>query len=254
MIGDLPTPLPPTLPPSPPASRAASPAVGFKRKSNSVSDSDAVKRPRTSSISERPHQYHLHLPPPPSQQSSHQTHYQSQPPSQTPSLSRPASTPLASRTEPCEDGEVREEPAVSVPAARGATLDVPIRRPKKGKVSLRHLDVLHDKYHNAGRMLKYSGDARFWSTYPPSHREYRPLQDPPPLTSPYHKHGGLIARLELIDALVCFTYSIWSRDFGRRICLKDTWKTIEGFLAWCKHKWQSDEGITDAEKAFLGLM
>lgn len=131
---------------------------------------------------------------------------------------------------------------------------MPIRRPRKGKPSLRHFDNLHDKYHSAGRMLKYSGDARFWSTYSATHREYRPLPDPPPPGSSYHKHGGLIARLELVDALVCFTYSIWNRDYSRRSCNSDTWGTIEAFLGWCKQKWQAEEGISDAEKAFLGLI
>jgi hypothetical protein len=114
--------------------------------------------------------------------------------------------------------------------------------------------MLHDKYHSAGRMLKYSGDARFWSTYPTSHKEYRPLPDPPLPGSPYHKHGGLVARLELVDALVCFTYSLWSRDYSRNSCNNETWSTIEAFLGWCRDKWQAEEGTNDAEKAFLGLM
>ncbi|KAJ6625509.1 hypothetical protein B0H10DRAFT_1630489, partial [Mycena sp. CBHHK59/15] len=131
---------------------------------------------------------------------------------------------------------------------------VPVRRPKAGKISYRQCETLHVKYHNAGRMLKYSGDARFWSTYPPSHKEYRALADPPPPNSSYYKHGGLIARLELVDALVCFTYAIWNRDYCRRACNRDTWYTIEAFLVWCKQKWQAEEGINDAEKAFLGLI
>lgn len=142
----------------------------------------------------------------------------------------------------------------SIPAPLQPNIDVPIRRPKRGKLGIRHYDALHDIYHNQGRMLKYSGDARFWSTYPPTHREYRPLADPPPPNSPYHKHGGLIARLELIDALVCFTYSIWNRDYGRRSCNKETWATIEAFLGWCKAKWTAEESINDAERAFIGLM
>ena len=60
--------------------------------------------------------------------------------------------------------------------------------------------------------------------------------------------------MELVDALVCFTYSIWNRDYARRSCNKDTWKTIEAFLVWCKQKWTTEEGISDAERAFLGLM
>jgi hypothetical protein len=171
------------------------------------------------------------------------------------------------RNEPSEDGEVREEPVVAsssrLPPAPPPpttspvaipTTTVPIRRPKRGKPTHRYFDGLHDKYHNHGRMLKYSGDARFWSTYPSSHREYRPLLDPPPPNSSYHIHGGLIARLELVDALVCFTYSIWNKDYSRRSCNRDTWGTIEAFLGWCKQKWQAEEGMIDAEKAFIGLM
>jgi len=131
---------------------------------------------------------------------------------------------------------------------------VPIRRPKRGKTDYRHHDTLHDKYHDAGRKLKYSGDARFWSTYPTTHKEYRPLPEPPPPNSPYHKHGGLIARLELVDALVCFTYAIWNKDYGRKNCYRTTWGTIDAFLFWCKQKWLAEECILDAEKAFIGLM
>jgi hypothetical protein len=114
---------------------------------------------------------------------------------------------------------------------------------------------MHDIYHKYGRMLKYSGDARFWSTYPATHKEYRPLANPPPPNSPYHKHGGLIARLELVDALVCFTYSLWSKDFSRKSCFRETWATIEAFLGWCKNKWIAElDTIGDREKALLGLM
>lgn len=117
-----------------------------------------------------------------------------------------------------------------------------------------HLDAMHDSYYAAGRKLKYSGDARFWSTYPPTHRDYRSIVDPPQPGSLYHQHGGLIARLELMDALVCFTYSLWCRDYSRRICTTETWTTIESFLRWCKQKWQAEEGVSDPERAFLGVM
>jgi hypothetical protein len=62
--------------------------------------------------------------------------------------------------------------------------------------------------------------------------------------------------LELLDALVCFTYSIWNRDYGRRFCNRETWATIEAFLLWCKQKWKDEEkgGSSDAEKAFLSLI
>ncbi|KAF8893987.1 hypothetical protein BD779DRAFT_1669497 [Infundibulicybe gibba] len=244
ILGNIPPPLPPTLPPSPPASRASSPTPSYKRKSDSQSDRDHSKRPRTNSFS-RPFHHQQHQPPPPTQH-----------------LRMPTSAPAFNpRNEPCEDGEVREEPVASSSSllpppevAIASSSRVPIRRPKRGKPTLRHYDSLHDKYHNAGRMLKYSGDARFWSTYPASHKEYRPLADPPPVGSPYHIHGGLIARLELLDALVCFTYSIWNKDYSRRICNKDTWSTVDAFLIWCKQKWQTEDGINESEKAFLGLI
>ncbi|KAF9565530.1 hypothetical protein CPC08DRAFT_759449 [Agrocybe pediades] len=251
LIGDLGAPLPPTLPPSPPASRAASPAAGFKRKLDSSSDPDAVKRPRTTAPQERS-QSRRHPPQPTPQ-------HEQPPPPLPPSLPIRHSAPapqLASRSEPCEDGEVREEPAVAPQIPLGCTTDVPvpIRRPKKGKLPPAYFDALHDKYHKAGRVLKYSGDARWWSTYPPAHREYRPIPNPPPTNSLYHKHGGLIARLELLDALICFTYSIWTKEYIRRHCNTETWSTIEAFLGWCKTKWQTEEGTSDTEKAFLGLI
>ncbi|KAF8161213.1 hypothetical protein B0H34DRAFT_371050 [Crassisporium funariophilum] len=257
ILADLAAPLPPTLPHSPPPSRPASPAPGFKRKFDSSADPDAVKRPRTTQPATGYHhqQQSQQMPP----QQSHQSHYQPQPPVEAPSIPsrKPVPTPhLTSRAEPCEDGEVREEPCPTVSVVSVLpTMDIPIRRPKRGKTGLRHHDALHDKYHNAGRLLKYSGDARFWSTYPSSHKEYRPLLDPPHPSSPYHKHGGLMSRLELLDALICFTYSIWNRDVVRRSCNKETWHTIEAFLGWTKQKWKDeDSGTTDAEKAFLGLI
>lgn len=258
--------LPPTLPPSPPASRATSPARSQnKRKSEPSSDQEHAKRPRTASFSDRPQ--HITHPQPPTHYR-HQPQHQHQPhppPAPLPPihLRLPSSVPIHNpKSDPCEDGEVREESAVAS-SSRGsaATASVlfppsltPIRRPKRGKLPPNHHDLLHDKYHAAGRKLKYSGDSRFWSTYSSSHKEYRPLADPPPPGSLYHKHGGLIARLELVDALVCFTYALWNRDYSRKDCNNATWGTIEAFLAWCKQKWTAEEGINDAEKAFVGLM
>lgn len=265
ILNSVEAPLPPNLPPSPPASRSTSPAPGYKRKSDSSSSdpdsssssSSSSKRPRTSVSLDRRYptsqqQHPHHAPQPPH---SHQT--PNAPSLQPASASNPpfAST---SRQEP-EEGEVREEGAApvqapSISALPKPTVEVPIRRPKRGKLSARHFEALHDVYHNQGRALKWSGDARFWSTFPPTHREYKPLADPPPPSSPYHKHGGLIARLELVDALICFTYSIWNKEYHRRVCNKDSWITMEAFLNWCKHKWVAEEGINDTERAFLGLM
>ncbi|KAH7924631.1 hypothetical protein BV22DRAFT_496468 [Leucogyrophana mollusca] len=246
ILGPLTAPLPPDLPPSPPSSRSNSPAPSpAKRKLDSIQEPDSAKRPRTTSqpdksSSQHHHHHHYHHPPPPA-------------------LHRVTNSAPAFniRSEPSEDGELREDIAAlpnRPPQAAVLATTVPVRRPRRGRPSHAVFDDIHDKYHQYGRKLKYSGDARFWSTYPASHKEYRPLANPPPPNSPYHKYGGLIARLELVDALVCFTYSIWSKDYSRKACFRETWTTIQAFLGWCKNKWMAEDTIGDREKALLGLI
>jgi hypothetical protein len=164
------------------------------------------------------------------------------------------------RSEP-EEGELRDDPSPPVSSSRLPPLpasplhSLPIQRPRK---NLQRGDPifneLHDRYHNYGRMLKYSGDARHWSTFSPQHKEYRPLPNPPPPNSPYHKHGALIARLELLDALICFTYSIWTTDYSKDACITGSWQTEDAFLNWTKNKWTAENASGEREKAFLGLM
>lgn len=250
ILGPLAAPLPPDLPPSPPVSRSNSPtATAVKRKHDATQEHDVVKRSRTNGLPEKPssHHHHYYHPPPPPP-----------PPPSQPLRSSNAVPSFNLRAEPSEDGEVREDttaltPRGPAPAVLSTT--VPVRRPRRGRPAPASFDEMHDIYHKYGRMLKYSGDARFWSTYPATHKEYRPLANPPAPNSPYHKHGGLIARLELVDALVCFTYSLWSKDFSRKSCFRETWATIEAFLGWCKNKWIAElDTIGDREKALLGLI
>lgn len=242
ILGPLSAPPAPELPPSPPVSRSSSPAPGTKRKAP-VNDSDHNKRPRIGGVVDRSSH---HQRPAPMPLASHQSR-----------TSTPA-TQFNSRSEPAEDGEVREEastpPSRLLPSAAVLATSVPIRRPRRERPGHSHFDELHRKYYEIGRAFKFSGDARFWSTYPANHKEYRPLPNPPPANSAYHKYGGLIARLELVDALVCFTYSIWSKEYGRRACIPETWQTAQAFLSWCKAKWDTQDTIGDREIAFLGLM
>jgi hypothetical protein len=160
--------------------------------------------------------------------------------------------------EPSEEGELQEDIAplhnLALSAQRQplVTESLPMRRPKQGPFSTPHYDKLHEEFHEIGRKLKYSGDARFWSTYAPTSKEYRPLPDPPPPNSMYSKHGGIIARLELLDALVSFAYALWCKDYGRRTC--SSLATIDPFLQWCRNKWTKDLVVDDAEKALVGLM
>jgi hypothetical protein len=167
---------------------------------------------------------------------------------------------LPTRSEP-EEGELRDDPAPPTSSSRlppfppSSLHSLPIQRPRK---NLQRGDPifneLHDRYHHYGRMLKYSGDARHWSTFSPQHKEYRPLPNPPPPNSPYHKHGALIARLELLDALICFTYSIWITDYSKDACITGSWQTAEAFLNWTRNKWTAENASSEREKAFLGLM
>ncbi|KAF7321652.1 hypothetical protein MKEN_00686400 [Mycena kentingensis (nom. inval.)] len=219
------------------------PRGGFPRRLSAVTlSSSAYYTPRSPQPSPRlPQLRARRLPsPPPRGRPLHRRPSQTSGPGLT--LIAPLRTARSARTPP------------SVASTSVVPSTVPVRRPRTGKINTRQCDALHDKYHAAGRLLKYSGDARFWSTYAPSHKEYRPLANPPLPNSPYYKYGGLIARLELLDALVCFTYSIWNREYCRRSCNRETWRTIEGFLVWCKQKWATEEGTTDPEKAFLGLI
>ncbi|KAI0051798.1 hypothetical protein FA95DRAFT_1484601, partial [Auriscalpium vulgare] len=103
--------------------------------------------------------------------------------------------------------------------------------------------------------LKYSGTARYWSSYPPLHKEFIPLKNPPPSNSVYYKNASLIARLELVDALVCFTYSLWTSDYSRSNCHPSSWGTVTGFLNWTKGKWNAEMSAGgEREKAFLGII
>ncbi|KAH8108097.1 hypothetical protein BXZ70DRAFT_36400 [Cristinia sonorae] len=240
ILGPLGTPLPPQLP-SPPASRQNSPpSAGPKRKLDADAEQSQNKKPRTTLAPDPPRR----KPPPPEPQPDSSSH------------SRPPAPNL--RSDPSEDGELREEPTTVVrdPIAVLEN-NVPVRRPRRGRAPPSHTyhDQLHDKYHALGRLLKYSGDTRLWSTYPPRDPGYRPLLNPPHPESPYHKFGNIIGRLELIDALICFAYSLWNKDYGRRCCHGPSWGTIESFLSYSKHKWeQVQDSADEREKAFIGLI
>lgn len=132
------------------------------------------------------------------------------------------------------------------------TLFQPVRRPRRGLMSIQDFDRLHDLYYTHGRAFKYSGDARFWSTFPPTHKHFKPLLNPPAPNTPYHTHGGIMSRLESIDALICFAYSLWCQDYSRKRCNTLTWGTIAQFLTWCKEKWESCSNVQ--EQTFVGLM
>ncbi|CCM03314.1 uncharacterized protein FIBRA_05442 [Fibroporia radiculosa] len=236
ILGPLTDPLPPTLPPSPPSSRSASPAPlqGSKRKLESSSEQLPNKKPRTSIAGDQATT--SRLPPVPSFPQT-----------------RPSSRVDFAIREPSEDGELSEDPFRSSIATMSS---IPVRRPRRGsRLPANHYDELYDKYFRVGRLLKHSGQERMLSMHPPSHKHYKPLQNPPAPGTPYHKYGHLIARLEALDALLCFTYAFWARDYGKRTCSNPNWRSAESYLAHCKGVvWRLEDIDTDQEKAFHGLI
>ncbi|KAL6308225.1 hypothetical protein BKA93DRAFT_747191 [Sparassis latifolia] len=222
ILGPLTVPLSPYLPPSPPVSRDNSPNP-LKRRLDTDSDESQRKKPRVNSSAK--------------------------PSNSDPSASHP--TPSTSRSsrqhEPSEDGEVREEtsnPITAIPHY------VPVRRPRRG--NRLPYDDIYVKYHSLGRTLKYSGETRLWSTYPPTYPDYQPLVTPIPVTSPYHKYGSLLARIELVDALINFVYAIWAKDYSRPGYIR-AWSTVDGYLNFTKDKWIKED-CDEREKVFLGLI
>jgi hypothetical protein len=132
---------------------------------------------------------------------------------------------------------------------------MPIRRPRRGKPSSAELEGQHTKFIAQGRALKYSGESRYSSSYPPTHREHRPLADPPQQGTPYHRFAGEIARLELVDALLCFIYALWCTDLRRNdTAVRQSWVGSFEFLGWVKNRWSQHDSVSEAEKAFVGLM
>lgn len=82
---------------------------------------------------------------------------------------------------------------------------------------------------------------------------YRPLANPPPTNSSYHKYGNTIARLETLEALIHFAYAFWAKDVERGKMNRATWRSMQPFYTLCKRKWAQD-AADDREKALIGLM
>ncbi|OBZ68198.1 hypothetical protein A0H81_11802 [Grifola frondosa] len=221
ILGPLSAPLPPELPPSPPPSPATSPRS--KRKLEADLDQGRSKKPRTSLETS----------------------------SVRPSLSQPR--PRSIKSEPEEDGELKEEPVAIPDPVAAPTSSLPVRRPRRGVPHLddKDLNEAHDKFFSNARLLKYSGGERLLSTFPATASNYKPLADPSPVGSSYYKNGEVIARLETIDALVHFAYSIWTKDYNLKTCYRRTWDTMKDMIALNKPYWEHGG---EREKVFFGLI
>lgn len=133
--------------------------------------------------------------------------------------------------------------------------DLPVRRPRKNLSGDDPVwPQIRDRYHDAGRVLKYSGELRKYSSYSTTHKAYRPLHAPPPPGSPYHKHSTLIAKLELLDALVTFAYSLWAGDVIAGHPSPSRWDNIEAFMVYVKGAVFNDPNVSERERALYGIV
>lgn len=225
IVGTLSTPLPSELP-SPPASRSTSPSVppaGSKRKLSQLKSVGEAKRARID-----------------------------RPTESVASTSRqPALLPAKPEPAPAPQEALALTPSTS---AIASAVSAPVQRPRKGKPATVQFARNHDKYREQGRALKYSGDARHFSSYPPQHKEFRALPNPPPEGTPYHIYGGGISRLEHVNGFVCFIYAMLCRDEQMRTCQMEAWQSFREYTSFCKEKFASSNVTTDRERAFLGLM
>ncbi|CAL1707883.1 unnamed protein product [Somion occarium] len=256
ILGHPGTPLPPALL-TPPPSRSTSPALGGKRKSESEAQPASHKRPRLSPAETL-----------------------QRPQNQTSSSSHSRLTPSQTlRSDPSEEGELREDlPQVSGSSSGHNDSDVilnanlPIRRPRRGVLDESYFQNLQRKYEKLGHEFRASAVNRLRSVYPPSHPEYRALSNPPPVNSSYHTHGALIARLEWLDSLLCFSYSTYGLDtiwLGRIHAApeseRDTirgnykqvstqaWDNFASVLKQCKSHWQPTVTTEEHERMLYGL-
>ena len=228
--------LPPTLPsPRPLHSHAASRSKR-KLEDDVATDEPHSKKPRTTPTTSQTASSRPPVPPFPHSRSGTQA---------------PASA-ATTQSDASEDGEVRE----GLPIYRNSIAvvsNVPVRRPRRRIVSTEYWGQMYTKYQAEGVRLKYSAKARIDSTYPSTDSRFRALSNPPPAGTAYHKFGHLMARLEYLDALLCFTYALWCIDMANTACYRQNWPLVLKLVEQVKAQWRNDDG-EDWERAFHGVM
>jgi hypothetical protein len=147
----------------------------------------------------------------------------------------------------------------ATPSTSAATAFVPVRRlrlqQRPGRVEM---DNRHHRFYNEARALKYSGTSRLSSTYPRNHKHHISLPTPPPEGSPYYTHAVVLARLELVDAMISFCYAMWCRSSPtnpNRPCFD--WCQLNDYMQWLKSTVADHEAdfVGERERAiFAGLM
>ena len=176
--------------------------------------------------------------------------------SHTSITSHDSDKPGAAASAASHASQTRPGAALDGPAGAGPlpTPYIPVRRPRRGRPDPAELERLHDYHHKAARKFKYSGDARFWSTYPSNAKFFKPLANPPPPGSAYHTYGELMSKLELLEALIGFVYAMWIQDYSRNRCADSSWASTAQFITWTKQKWQNDKNLDQRQSMFFSLM
>ncbi|KAI0675057.1 hypothetical protein C8Q78DRAFT_518222 [Trametes maxima] len=131
---------------------------------------------------------------------------------------------------------------------------MPVRRPRRGdNIPNSEWDAIYEECFTKARKLRFSALSRVAAAHPSTHKEYKPLRNPPNSNSSYAKHSLLMARLELVDSLLHFVYGLWCKDYSVRTCYRASWRTVGEYLQLTRRKLTS-EAHDDREKAFIGLL
>jgi hypothetical protein len=131
---------------------------------------------------------------------------------------------------------------------------VPMRRPRRSKPTPDTFSRMWERISGDAHKLKFSGEARYFSTHPPASSDYRPLPEGYTPSDSYRLHGGIISRLELLESLLGYAYITWLRDMTSGKCQYDKWKGVLDMLVLSKRHWGGEQGSREGEGAYLGLM
>ncbi|KIJ39443.1 hypothetical protein M422DRAFT_49592 [Sphaerobolus stellatus SS14] len=107
---------------------------------------------------------------------------------------------------------------------------------RRGKPTSADFSRLYDRYLNQGKQLKYSSETRTQTTAGAS-----------------KANNSVIARFEMLDGLLNFTYAMWCRDMADGKIHHTMWDTIDQFLKWVRTRWETHDTKGNM-LAFIGLI
>ncbi|GJJ06174.1 hypothetical protein Clacol_000363 [Clathrus columnatus] len=223
-----------TLPASPPPSRSASPAPSLSsgrrklppQEADSLGQQVTTKRARTSL--------------------QHTDVHQSIPDVRSPRISpqsvRKEEVPVISLS---SSVTTPSQPQILAVAPTPGAPETSSYSHRRGKPTTQEYSRFHDRYLGCGKLLKQSAQDRM--RIPPESGRNRP-------NSSQLAHLGFIARIEAIDGLLNFAYSIWCKDMSEGRCHQSLWETLDAYTAWVRNRWEVSDARGDAQRAFVGLI